>query len=350
MNYSNYTSLVEVTRGPIVESVHFGAIAVVDSHGKLIASCGDPGTVTYMRSSSKPLQVIPFVESGGVEKYHLTPKELAILCASHNGTDDHVSVIEGIQKKTGAKETDLLCGTHPPSHQPTLEALRLRGEKPGPNRHNCSGKHNGFLAYALLRNLPIEDYINPEHPIQRTILETFSEMCSIDPKSVHIGVDGCSAPVFGLPLRDAALGYARLADPNALSIQRAKACMAITSAMAEFPVMVGGPGEFDTDLMQAAGGGIVTKTGAEGYQSVGILPGALKPGSPGIGISIKISDGDTLYRARNLVTLEVLRQLGYKFDPAREAALAGYGIHPVLNWRKIEVGMIQPCFKLEFPN
>jgi L-asparaginase II len=230
----------------------------------------------------------------------------------------------------------------------TQEAMRLRGEKPGPNRHNCSGKHNGFLAYALLRGLPIEDYINPQHPIQQTIIEVFREMCGVDAKTVQIGVDGCSAPVFGLPLYNAALGYARLSDPQSLSKERAKACKAITTAMSGFPNMIGGPGEFDTDLMLAAAGKLVTKAGAEGYQSVGILPDAIKPGSPGIGISIKISDGDTLYRARPVVTLEVLRQLGFVFDPAKQSSLAGYGIHPVYNWRKIEVGMIQPCFKLEF--
>ena len=167
-----YQPVLEVTRGRIVELVHFGAAAVVDSTGHLLAWLGDPQLVTYLRSSAKPFQALPFIERGGDQAFHLTSKEIAIICASHDGTDEQVEVVKGIQAKVGVQESDLLCGTHPLSHGPTVEAMRARGEVPTANRHNCSGKHTGMLAHARMRGLPIADYINLEHPVQQTILET----------------------------------------------------------------------------------------------------------------------------------------------------------------------------------
>src|SRR5512140_2317736 len=220
---NGYQPVFEVTRGGIVESVHYGAAAVVDSSGRLLAWYGDPKIVTFLRSSAKPFQALPFIERGGDQTFHLTSKETAILCASHEGTDEHVEVIKGIQAKVGVQESDLLCGTHLLSHVPTVEAMRARSEPLSPNRNNCSGKHTGMLAYARMRGLPIADYISPEHPVQKTILATFSEMCGIEPERVQIGTDGCSAPNFAIPLSNAALGYARLCDPHNLSQERAPA-------------------------------------------------------------------------------------------------------------------------------
>ena len=146
----SYQQIFEVTRGRIVESIHFGAAAVVDSGGRLLAWLGDPKIITFLRSSAKPFQALPFIEGGGDQTFHLTSKEVAIICGSHDGTDEHVEVIKGIQAKAGVQESDLLCGAHPLSHVPTVEAMRARGETPTPNRHNCSGKHTGMLAAARI--------------------------------------------------------------------------------------------------------------------------------------------------------------------------------------------------------
>src|SRR3974377_1275440 len=140
--------LVELTRGRIVESIHVGAIAIVDAKGQLLASCGDPDTVTYMRSSAKPFQALPFIEGKGEDACTLPQRELALICSSHSGTDDQVAVVEGIQRKIGVGEADLLCGVHPPLHAATARSMDMRGEKPTPNRHQCSGKHTGMLAHA----------------------------------------------------------------------------------------------------------------------------------------------------------------------------------------------------------
>ncbi len=352
-----YQPVFEVTRGRIVESIHFGAAAVVDSAGRLLASLGDPHTITFLRSSAKPFQALPFIERGGDQTFHLTSRELAIICGSHDGTDEQVEVIESIQAKVGVQESDLLCGTHPLSHMPTVEAMRARGEVLSPNRHNCSGKHTGMLAAARMRGQPISDYVNPEHPVQKAILETLAEMCSLPLEQVELGIDGCSVPNFAVPLYNAALAFARVCDPRSLQAERAAACRRITQSMVANPVMVAGPGRFDTRLMEVCSGRIVSKAGAEGYMILGILGGVLGAESPGIGIAFKISDGDLAIRKANgdvynrvrpAVALEILRQMGYIGEKELEELAADFGpLKPVTNWRKIVVGESHPAFTLQ---
>lgn len=342
-----YQPVFEITRGKIVESVHFGAAAVVDSHGKLLASLGDPKLVTYLRSSAKPFQALPFIERGGAEKFGLIPREISLMCSSHSGTDEHVEMVKGMQAKIGVSVADLQCGMHYPIHEATADAMKVRGELPTPYRHNCSGKHTGMLAHARLRSAPIENYLDFHHPIQESILQAFAEMCGVSVESVELGVDGCSAPNFAIPLYNAALGYARLCDPYDQAPARAAACRTISSAMMAHPDMVGGPGRFDTALMRAGKGLILVKGGAEGFQSVGLMPGALGAGSPGIGIAIKVSDGDPSDRARTGVALAILQALG-ALDEQQLAELSAFGpqIH-LQNYRKLDVGVSRPAFVLE---
>jgi L-asparaginase II len=344
---SCYVPVFELTRGEIVESVHFGALAIVDAQGRLVASVGDPQVQTYLRSTAKPFQALPFVEAGGLEHFGLSDRQLAVMCASHTGMDEHVRVVASIQAAVGLRETDLLCGVHPPYHEPTALALRQRGEQPTPNRHNCSGKHSGMLAFARLLGYSGEYYIDPTHPVQQAILNAFAEMCAMEVQDVEVGIDGCSAPNFAAPLRNAAQGLARLCDPQGLPPARQAACRRITAAMQAHPEMVSGPDQFDTLLMQAAPGRLIAKGGAEGYQGIGLLPGALGPGSPGLGIAVKISDGDPRGRARHAVALEALRQLG-ALSAAELESLAQFGpIFPVHNWRNLLAGEGRPSFSLE---
>ncbi len=347
--------LFEVTRGNLVESIHYGSIAVVDSSGKLISSYGDPQTVTFLRSSAKPFQVLSFVERGGVEYFGLTPRELAIACASHEGSDLHVQTVEGIQKKVGVEESQLQCGIHLPNDVEAFKWLVRNDQKPTPNRNNCSGKHTAMLAHAKMRGLPLENYLDVQHPIQQAILVSFAEMCRIPLNEVQLGTDGCSAPNFAVPLYHAALGMARLCDPRELSETRSAACRKITSVMTAHPEMVSGYGEFDEQLMRAGEGKIVCKRGAEGYQLVGLLPGALTADAPGVGIALKVSDGDASRmaldlthstRVRPAVILEILHQLG-ALSSEQEQALAAFGpVKPVKNHRGIVTGQSQPVFKL----
>jgi L-asparaginase II len=353
--HTPFQPIFELTRGQIVESTHYGAIAVVDSHGKLLASYGDPKTVAFLRSSAKPFQVLPFIESGGVEHFGLTGVELALACASHEGSDEHVRVAESILAKAGLDESYLQCGSHLPGDVSVYKRLIRNGEAPTPKRNNCSGKHSAMLAYAKMRALPLDTYLEFAHPVQQDILASFAEMCLLPPNQVKLGIDGCSAPNFAVPLYNAALAFARLADPQNLPETRANACREITSAMTAFPEMISGQGEFDCRLMQVGAGKIVCKRGAEGYQAIGLLPGAFSPDSPGIGITLKIMDGDlgqrrpdlTAYsRVRPAVTLEILKQLG-ALSEAQLRELGEFGpSKPVSNHRGIVVGESRPVFTL----
>lgn len=347
--------LFEVTRGRIVESIHYGSMAVVDSNGKLIASHGDPQTVAFLRSSAKPFQALPFVERGGAEYFGFTQRELAISCASHEGSGLHVQTVTQLQKKIGIEEGNLQCGTHMPGDVDELKSLIVHDQQPTTNHNNCSGKHTAMLAHAKMRGLPLDNYLDTHHPVQKDILTIFAEMCLLTAKQVELGTDGCSAPNFAVPLYNAALAFARLCDPHELSEARASACRKITSAMTAHPEMVSGYGEFDEQLMKACEGRIVCKRGAEGYQIVGLLPGVLGTDSPGLGIALKVSDGDasrmgsgleSTNRVRPAVTLEILRQLGV-LSLKQEQALAGFGPEKsVTNHRGMVTGKSHPVFKL----
>ncbi len=358
---SSYKPIFQLTRGDIVESLHFGAIAVMDASGRLVAWHADPGLVTFTRSSAKPFQALPFLENGGMPNFGLTLQEVALLCASHSGTDEHLAVVRSIQAKTGVQESDLMCGTHTAYDRKTADAMRQRGEVPTPNRHNCSGKHTAMLAFCHMLGIPVTPdnlaYIDPNHPVQQRILTTLAELADLNPGDIHLGIDGCSAPNFALPLKSTALAFARLCQPDGLAEKRAETCRLITKAMLTYPDMIGGPDNFDTYLMQAAQGRVICKGGAEGFQAYGIMPGSIKPASPALGVAIKISDGDLKGHnfpygdprghVRPAVALEVLRQLGV-FEAQDLVKVADFGPEfPVENWRKLKVGWASPCFILE---
>ena len=348
--------LFEVTRGDLVESIHHGSIAVVDSNGKLVAFYGDPHTVAFLRSSAKPFQALPFIERGGVEHFNITPRELSVSCASHEGSDMHVETVNAMQMKIGIHEGQLQCGSHMPSDVSAFKSLILNAEMPTPIRNNCSGKHTAMLAHAKMRGLPLESYLDIAHPIQQDILASLSDMCMIPSDKVILGTDGCSAPNFAIPLYNAALGMARFCDPYQLSEARANACRKITSAMTTHPEMVSGEGEFDCELMRAGDGQIVCKRGAEGYQIIGLMPGVLGEDSPGMGIAFKVSDGDASRRDMNLessvrvrpaVTFEILHQLG-ALSSKQEQGLGRFGpVKSIKNHRGIVTGQSRPVFALQ---
>lgn len=357
MIYNPFQPILAVYRGAVMECVHSGAVAITDNQGKLLFSYGDVSVVTYLRSSAKPFQAIPFVEMGGVERFGLTEKELAILCSSHSGTDEHVDVLQSIHKKTGINESELQCGVHPPYHKPTAKALVLQGVDPTPIRHNCSGKHTGMLALAKMLGAPRESYLEVSNPVQQYILKTFSEMVDVPIDEIQLGTDGCSAPVFAIPLRNAALGFARLMDPAGLPDKRREACRKITQAMTNNPEMVAGPGMLDSEVMRVASGKIVVKGGAEGFMSLGIQAGVTAINAPALGIAIKIADGDISGnfrvnaetnegRVRPIVVMETLRQI-HALTPAQEKELGIFAARPQYNWRKIEVGRYEPIFELQ---
>lgn len=342
-----YQPVYALSRGGHQESLHHGVIAAVSASGELLAAYGDPQLSTFLRSSAKPFQAMPLVLAGGMEHYGFSARELALICASHSGTDEHAEVVAAMQKKAGLREDELLCGVHPPMHKATAETLRREGAALTPNRHNCSGKHSGMLAYAKLRNWPRDNYIDPQHPMQQEIFVLFAEIASLSVDKLAIGIDGCSAPNWAAPLYHTALAYARLMDPGGLPSAQQEACEQVRETMLANPEMVGGPERFDTLLMQVAGGQILSKGGAEGFQAIGLRAGVLGKGSPAIGIAIKIADGDARGSVCHAVTLEVLRQLG-ALSAKQLEQLATFGPQrTITNWRGLEVGQGKPIFDLE---
>lgn len=348
MQPQTYHPIFETTRGEMVESRHFGALAVVTPDGRLNASLGDADAVTFTRSCAKPFQALPFVAAGGPAHFGLEPEELALICASHSGTAAHVETAERIQSKTGVKLADLQCGLHAPYDEAARRSLREQGLEPTQNHHDCSGKHTAMLAYCRMQGWPLESYLDPDHPLQQAILSALSTLTRVPANQIPLGTDGCSAPNFALPLYNLALAYARLADPQGKPPEFDDALRAISAAMSGHPEMLSGPGRFDTVLMQSYPGLLVAKGGAEGVQAVALLPGALHAGSPAMGLALKISDGDAKNRARPAVMLEALRQLGL---PAADEPdpLAAFGPNlAVKNWRGLTVGEARPTFSLQF--
>lgn len=337
--------LVEIIRGSMVESLHRGFIAVVDSKGQTLAKLGDIETSTWYRSAAKPFQTIPIIANGAAAHWNLTAKELAIITASHSGEDIHLEVVNSILNKIGSNEADLLCGVHTPFDETAASQLKTAGRLPDQRHNNCSGKHSGMLAFAKFLGLPTTTYISSSHPIQQQILKVVAEFAELSTGEVAIAIDGCSAPVFGVSVSAMARSYARLVGARFTNIasQLATAAEKVIEAMTEFPEMVGGSlGRLDTDLMRATRGQIVSKVGAEGVQLLGVKPCRQYP--CGLGIAIKIEDGDTR-RARDPVVIETLRQLGVLSDDEL-AMLSAYNDKAVYNHRQIQIGEIRTCFKL----
>lgn len=337
--------LVEVWRGPIVESRHRGHVAAVDGDGRLVAYLGEPETVTYLRSSAKPFQAVPLLTSGTAERFRLTEAELAVACGSHSGEDLHVETVARLLEKIGLDRGALKCGVHEPFDRATAERLRARGETPGVLRNNCSGKHTGMLALSRHLGAPPELYDDPEGPVQQSVLRAVSQFSGMNADEIALGTDGCGVPVFGLPVRAMALMYARLvAPPEGFDAETRAASARLTGAMNARPELVGGTHErFDTEVMRAGRGLLVSKIGAEGVYTAGVLPCERWP--KGLGLAFKIEDGEDR-RARSTIAIEALRQLGV-LDEDVYKALSPYASFPVQNHRGEKVGQIRASFRLE---
>lgn len=338
-------SLVEVWRGPIVESRHRGHLTAVDSAGHAIAALGSPETVTYLRSSGKPFQAIPVIASGAADRFGFTEQEIAIACGSHSGEPMHVDAVRSMLEKIGLDEGALKCGVHEPFSAEAARVLARNQQQPNVLQNNCSGKHAAMLALALHVGAPTASYDDWRHPVQQLITKTVSEFSGVALGQIAIGVDGCSAPVFGIPVHSMALMYARLVSPpESFAAATRNACERIVKAMIDFPEMVGGTKDrLDTELIKAAAGGLISKIGAEGVYTVGVRPGDEWP--HGLGLALKIEDGDD-HRARPPAVIEALRQLNVLSENDL-VALASYAPTVIRNRRGERVGEARAAFTLE---
>jgi L-asparaginase II len=320
--------ITAVWRGDLVESVHRGRYAVSGTAGETIDSLGDPETYVYLRSSAKPFQALPLVFSGAADAFGLADEELAVACASHSAEPGHLATVRSILYKVSLSEDDLESGAHPPRHALTAARLARSGEAPRPIHGNCSGKHAGMLAVCVHAGWDPAGYRDPEGPLQKLIRSTVAKVCGLEPEAIRLAGDGCGVPVFALPLRNLALGFARLADGDAAGDfpdDLSEAVGRVRHAMRAHPFMVAGTGRFDTRLMEATD--LVAKSGAEGVFAAG---------SPeGWGLALKVSDG-----------------AGRAVAPAALAALARKGVRvpaemesfPVTDLHGVPVGNIAQLF------
>ena len=329
-----WTPLIHTERGGLTECVHFGAIAVADAQGRLLAACGDAQVMTFTRSTLKPFQALPFMQAGGAEHFKLDDAQLALLCAIHSGEAIHVAQVDQLLAACGQTGKRLQCGCH----APYFKELGVAGPE-GPydeRHHNCSGKHAGFLAYCVQHGLPVDDYLAPTHALQQAIRRDVAQALDVDESAMVMGTDGCSAPNYAVPLVKLAMGFARLAAGSAGtaldgSLER------LSRAMRSHPDLVSGTGRNDEAFMRIGKGDWVTKVGADGVQTVGSVSRAQA-------LAIKIADGSkpALFAA----TVEALDQLGW-LDDAQRRALAPWRATEIRSVRGMQVGVRKPVFQLQ---
>jgi L-asparaginase II len=298
--------LANVIRGETIESVHTGHLCVVDGEGHVIAVFGDPMAVTFFRSASKPFQFIPCVTSGAADAFGFDDEEMALAVASHSGEPRHVEIAARMLYKAGFTETDLKCGSHLPYNEAESTRMIGSGEKPTQLHNNCSGKHAAMLAFAKHIDADPSTYEGESNRIQKRVLKCVADFAEMPLESIAIGIDGCAAPNFAIPVSAMAKSFINLIRPKKFHISLQSACERIVSAMIAYPELIGGSGRLDTMLMEAAPGRIISKVGADGVWCCGVLPSDRWP--TGLGIALKIADGDDT-RARPTVAIEILRQL-----------------------------------------
>ena len=321
---------VAVRRGTRVESVHHVAACAADVDGEIVLRVGTVETPVFLRSSAKPFIAAASVHAGVLEEFGFGERELAVMCASHNGEPGHVELVAAMLERIGATVDDLACGAHPPSYEPAATVLAARGERPSQLHNNCSGKHAGILALAKKLGAPFAGYLEASHPAQRAVLAMCERVSDDVFDGDKLAVDGCGIPAYATTLHKAAVSFARLATLRGVDDADATALARVAAAMADEPWYVAGTGRFDTDLMRATHGRIVCKAGAEGFHCDALL-------DAGLGVALKVIDGSR--RAAPPATLAVLDALR-ALEPQARTALRQHAVVPVKNVAGKAVGEV----------
>jgi L-asparaginase II len=330
--------LVETFRGGTLECVHFGAVAVCDTQGRVLAQAGDPHWVTFTRSTLKALQALPFVRGGGPQRFGFSRENLAMMCASHSGEPMHVAQVQEMLDKAGVPYKALQCGCHVPLFAELGIAPAPAAGSYDERHHNCSGKHAGFLAWCVQHGKPTANYMAPGHPLQQAIRREVAQVVGLAPDELKAGTDGCSAPNYAMPLSRLARAYARLAA-GAADPEYGDAFALLSDAMVAHPELVSGTARNDEAFMRAGRGDWVTKVGADGVQ-------AFASKSRGQAFALKISDGNKL--ALHSATLAVLDQLGW-LDVRQRDELRPWRSEAIPNTRGTQVGERKAVLQLQRP-
>ena len=333
-------STVEVSRGDLIESRHLVSVAVMRADGSVFGVSGNPDLVAFWRSCAKPFQAMPLLLEGAAAAYGITDEELALACASHNGEPAHVDLARRMLARSGADESELVCGPHASINEDIARDMAARGEKLTRVHNNCSGKHAGMIATARYRRWGADGYARADHPLQQACLAEVARWSGLEAASIPHGTDGCGVPSFALPLRAMALAYARLGAALAgdkVPGQRAASinvAARLAGAMRANPFLIAGTGRLDTDLVAATQGRVVAKVGAEGVYCAAVPELRL-------GLALKVEDGAT--RALNPALLGLL-------DVVAPGVVSGLEQHrrpAVKNTLGAEVGYVEARMELQ---
>ncbi|OED39062.1 hypothetical protein AB833_16080 [Chromatiales bacterium (ex Bugula neritina AB1)] len=323
--------LVEVFRNDQLESCHRGAVVALNSSGDTIFELGDINALVFPRSSLKPIQAIPLLESGAADFFELTGQEIALACASHNAERSHQAVLASWMSKLSLEVEDLECGPALPMHQITAHQLLRDGGVAARDLHNCSGKHTGMLTLARFLEQPLQDYSNYKHATQQCWMDVLTELSGERIQDLPWDRDGCGMPAVALPLIAFARALSAFCKPADHSPERARAMHAILRSMNEHADLVAGSDRCCTATMRAHSD-LVVKTGAEGVFAA-IAPEA------GIAIALKVDDGAT--RASDVVLGATLRKLGV-LSEQQYSDLASWYTPSVVNSQKFVTGRVVP--------
>jgi L-asparaginase II len=317
--------LVELTRGPLVESVHTGALAIARPSGELVVSVGDVRAPVFPRSAIKALQCLPLLESGAADHFEFGDREIAIACASHSGTAAHAELAASMLARAKLDHMALGCGAHEPILESAARALAASGAKPTALHNNCSGKHAGMCACAVHHKEDPAGYWKPDHPVQQRIVKVLREYTSEALGADVRGIDGCSAPNWAVPVASLARAFAAFITAEGPGKAHRAASERIAKAVWAAPDMVAGPGRLDTIVMSKAPGRVFMKTGAEGVYC-GAFPHL------GLGFAVKIDDGAK--RASEAVIMALLHHV-----LPETRGLGDGGV--IRNWAGMEVGTMR---------
>jgi L-asparaginase II len=274
---------VVARRGGAVESCHIvHAVAVQD--GRAVMAAGDPGFVTFLRSSAKPFQALPLVRAVP----DLGAAEIAVASASHLASAAQLAAVRSLLRRAEASEDDLECGPE--------------GDPPSRLAHNCSGKHAGMLLLCHDRGWSRMGYRRPDHAVQRAMLDEVAAAAEVDAGEIPTATDGCGVVTFALALERMAHLFAGL--------ERRPGGAQVAEAMRSRPELIRGPGAPDTELMRRVPGWLA-KGGAEGLMC------AAGPG--GVGVALKVADGG--HRAVGPALSTFMSSLGHDLGDLAEAPL-----------------------------
>lgn len=330
--------LAVATRSGRVESWHRGAVVVW--HGEqCVVTLGDVDAAVFARSVTKPFQALPFLERGLDRELGVPVEELAVMCASHDGTPAHTAAARSLLRRGGFGEEQLGCGPQAPFDTEARLALLRAGQPPGRIHNNCSGKHAGFLHLARACGDDLGGYLAKDSKSQLEVRAAVTAMAGLHAPP-EVGLDGCGAPTFALPLRALARAFGRLANPVGLPPVRAAACRTILDAAGRSPVLVAGERRLCTALLRTFPGRCFAKNGAEGVYAVALAPDPSRTGWPqALGIAIKIDDGNE--RGYQPAVVDLLCALGVFPGGGPPPALASFHRLELRNTQQKPVGDVR---------